>query len=656
MSLRSSPRPLPFLLEWDSAGRGALGPQAYVRYHPCLVNEGMGDAQPTRAHRMIGSPIAIAAIVASPLVLAAILLATRPWAPVLDMAMTELRVRDVGTRHTPLIGLPGRIGTFPEQGSHPGPLSFYLLAPFYRLTGARAWGLELGSVAINTAAVALLVWIGHRRAGLLGTIAFGAIAAVAVRGYGLNVLTHPWNPYFPVLLWLVVLAAAWSVLVGDHWMAVVAVVTASVAAQTHVSYLLNAIAMSVLVLAALGWRLRRPDERPTVLRPFLVTLGIGAVLWIPPFVDQLFRDPGNITMLVRHFASDPPEPAIGIGEGVRVFLRHLDAPSAFVDLVLHSNAFVHRSGLEHGTPILGALVLALWIAAAIAAHRMRNARLDALNLVISVALITGFVSTVRIFGKVWYYLTLWAWGTTLTMVLSITWTAWSLLRRRGAAEGEPVDDRAIVVLGAVTIAVCTAMSLGAAMMLDVPEPQLSDGLRAVVPSTEQALDDAIGPAVGGDGRYLVRWNDALLIGSQGYGLVNELERDGFHVGVPEPYHVPVTPQRVFDEGTYDAEIQFVSGKYIDEARARDGFVEVAHADVRSDAERARFGELRERVFTRLTEVGREDLLAKVDANLFGASLDPDLPRDIVDDMSEMLLIGEPVAVFLAPPGSGNDAG
>jgi hypothetical protein len=241
------------------------------------------------------------------------------------------------------------------------------------------------------------------------------------------------------------------------------------------------------------------------------------------------------------------------------------------------------------------------------------------------------------------------------MVLSMAWTAWSLLRRRGAAEDEPVDDRAIVVLGAVTIAVCTAMSLGAAIVLDVPEPQLSDGLRAVVPATEQALDDAVGPAVGRDGRYLVRWKDALLIGSQGYGLVNELERDGYHVGVPDPYHVPVTPQRVFDEGTYDAEIQFVSGDYIDQARAR-GFVEVAHADVRSDAERQRFAELRERVLTRLTEAGREDLLAKVDENLFGASLDPDLPRDIVDDMSEMLLIGEPVAVFLAPPGSGNDAG
>lgn len=632
--------------------RGALGPAVYVRYHPGLVDDGMADTQPRRASRVVGSPLGIAAIVASPLILAAIVLAARPWAPVLDMAMTELRVRDVGTRHTPLIGLPGRIGNFPDQGSHPGPLSFYVLAPFYRLSGARAWGLELGSVAINSIAVAILVWIGHRRAGLLGTVALGAVAAIAVRGYGLNVLTHPWNPYFPVLLWLVVLAAAWSVVLGDHWMAVAAVVAASIAAQTHVSYLLNSIAMSVLVLVVTGWRLRRREARSDVLAPFLVTFGIGAVLWIPPFLDQLFRDPGNITALVKHFASDPPEPAIGLGEGVRVFLRHLDAPSATVDLFARSNAFVHRSGLEHGRPLFGLMVLALWIVAAVGARRMRHRQLEGLNVVLAVALVTGFVSTVRIFGKVWYYLTLWAWGTTLMMVLSIAWTAWALLRGRGDAQGETVDPRSAVVVGAVTIAVCTAMSIGAAVVLDVPEPQLSDGLLAVVPDTEAAIDAAVGPAVGRDGRYIVRWNDSLLIGSQGYGLVNELERDGYHVGVQDEYRVPVTPQRVFDEGTYDAEIQFVSGKYIDQARRRDGFVEVASADVRSDAERARFAELRSRVLARLAAVGREDMIDEVDSNLFGASLDADLPRDIVDDMSEMLLLGVPIGVFLAPAGSG----
>jgi hypothetical protein len=288
---------------------------------------------------------------------------------------------------------------------------------------------------------------------------------------------------------------------------------------------------------------------------------------------------------------------------------------------------------------------------------MRHARLDALNVVISFALVTGFVSTIRIFGKVWYYLALWAWGTTLMMVLSM---AWDSVVVACAGAGRPRVNRSTTERSS-----CSARSRSACARRCRSVPRSSSTCpnhscpMACAPSClppSRAIDDAAGPAVGRDGRYLVRWKDALLIGSQGYGLVNELERDGYHVGVPEPYHVPVTPQRVFDEGTYDAELQFVSGDYIEQARQRDGFVEVAHADVRSDAERERFEQLRDHVLTRLTEVGREDLIDEVDRNLFGASLDPDLPRDIVDDMSEMLLIGEPVAVFLAPPGSGADAG
>src|SRR5687768_6170746 len=123
------------------------------------------------------------------------------------MAMTELRVRDVGSRDTPLIGLPGRIGNFPDQGSHPGPASFYLLAPFYRLSGSSAYGLELGSIVINAVVVGLIVWIGHRRNGLQGALVMAAVTAVAIRGYGMTVLTHPWNPYLPVLIWILVLVA-----------------------------------------------------------------------------------------------------------------------------------------------------------------------------------------------------------------------------------------------------------------------------------------------------------------------------------------------------------------------------------------------------------------------------------------------------------------
>ena len=131
------------------------------------------EAPPVRSARArwdrVGVVLPVAALVVGlPLLVAVVALATDHWHPVLDLAMTEFRVRDVFTSHTPLIGLPGRIGTYPNQGSHPGPLSFYLLAPTYRLLGQTSWSLEVGTVVVHLAAVVTGLWIGWRRGRLAG--------------------------------------------------------------------------------------------------------------------------------------------------------------------------------------------------------------------------------------------------------------------------------------------------------------------------------------------------------------------------------------------------------------------------------------------------------------------------------------------------------
>lgn len=580
--------------------------------------------------------------VLSPLVVAAIALATKPWVPVLDMAMTELRVRDVGGRHTPLVGLPGRIGqTIQEQGSHPGPWSFYLVAPFYRLAGARAWGMELASCVINAAVVAATVAIGARRFGPRGALAFAAIAAVAVRGYGPNVLTHPWNPYFPVLLWLLGLLAAWLVLDGWHWLAVLVVALTSVAAQTHLPYLPNAIVLDALVLAVVAWRVRR-DRAPS--RPLLVAAGVGAALWLPPFVEQVVRSPGNIGKLVRHFTTEQPEPAIGIGPAAKLVLQHLDWFSLTIDLVGRKDAFVHRAGVAgdpvHGVNVGGLLVLALWVSAAAWAWKHRHRLLLALHAVITATLVSAFVSSTRIFGKVWFYLTLWLSGTALLMLLAILATAWLVLRERDLPARWPhVRVAALAVIGAATVA-----SVVAAIGQAPPEQGQGQAVHDVLPDLRAALPR--------DARYVVFWQESVVPGSQGYAVLNELERHGYDVGVHETWRVPATSHRVFPLGAYDSEVHVVSGGWIERwpAQHPEATRLLIH-DPRDDTARARFDELDQRVAARLTELGRSDLLETVDTNLFGASLDPDLPRDVVDALSEMLLIGEPLAIFLAPPGS-----
>ena len=595
--------------------------------------------------------VSLGGLIAAPLVVAAIVLLWRPWVPVLDMAMTELRVRDVGTRHTPLVGLPGRIGDFPDQGSHPGPWSFYLVAPFHRLAGSSAWGMQLGSVVLNSIVVFAMVALGHRRFGRRGAVAVAALAAIAVRGYGLVVLTHPWNPYFPVLIWLLVLLAAWMVLMGDDWMAIVVVAGASVAAQTHVPYLVSAVAVCGLTMGVLAYRAlgARRRGQPRTVAPLVTTLAVGAAMWLPPLVDQLVRSPGNVTRLARHFLTDPDEKAIGLGAGVRVVLQHLDLVSIGWDLVARDDALVHRAGSVSGVAAGGLVVLVLWLVSAVWAVRVEHRSLVALHAVIAVALVAGTISVSRIFGKVWFYLTLWMSATTLMVLLALCWTAWLLIAGRTR---RPERDLRICMVAAVAAAVlATGASVIATIGHRMPVAEHGADVRALLPTITAALDRGEGPAPGPDARYVVFWQESVVPGAQGYALLNELERRGYDVGVHPTWRVPATAHRVRHAGEFDAEIHFVSGAWIDGWREHPDRVEIAHYDRRTTAERARFAELEAGVRRRLTEIGRPELIEVMELNIFGASLDPGLPADIVADLDEMLRLGEEVSIFLAPPGS-----
>jgi hypothetical protein len=602
-------------------------------------DEAAHSAEVTAAERAL-SWWALSAFVSAPLIVAAVVLAFRPWYPTLDMAMTEYRVRDVGGPDTPLIGLPGRIGNFPDQGSHPGPWSFWLLRPFHLLTGGRSWGMELGSAVLNSICVAAGIAMARRIGGRSLMLAVAAVMAIAIRGYGLSVLTHPWNPYFPVLIWIVVLVATWGVLCGYHRLGLVVVGAGTVAAQTHVPYLLLAIAMSSVVVATLAWRRDR-----TALVAVVAT---ALVLWSPAFLDQLRNEPGNISMLIDHFTGDTDGSPIGLSGGTEVFLRHLDAPRVLLSLFGSDAAFVDASGIVDGVALGGLLVVMAWVASVFVAFRRKHARLLALHAVLAVALAVGWFSMTRIFGKVWYYLTLWAWGTTLLIVVSIAWTVALFARDRVSEESLRLSVSAVA---GAAIVVPTVFSLVASAGLDVPEENLSSGVGGVIDEAEAAIRSGVGDSVGADGTYVVFWQDVNFIGAQGYALVNELERRGLDVGVHPTWRVPVTPQRVIPPGTADAEVHIVSGDFIDEWRARDGYTEVVEFDPLTEGERAEFEELRTDVIERLQEAGRADLVEVIDVNLFGTSLDPNLDDDIVADLDRMLELTAPVAVFIAPPGS-----
>ena len=373
-------------------------------------------------------------VLSAPMVVMAVALLGRGWNPVLDLAMTEFRVRDVGGTHSPLIGLPGRIGRFPDQGSHPGPAGFYLLAVVYRVLGSTAWGLLVGMIVLNIVAIGLLLWIAGRRGGTPLVLVAAVAVAVLQRGYGTEVLEQPWNPYLPVLFWAVVLLAVWSVLVGDSMLLVVVASAGSLCAQTHVPYLPLALGMTGVAFIGAGvqwWR--QPDQRPRVVRASVWSVAVAGVMWLPVLIDQLKNDPGNVRMLVRHFSSPPgDEPVVGLGEGVRLVLRHLDVVRV-ARLALHGDEYFVRAGYRlDGGVAVGLAVLALWAGTVVLAWRLRHRVLLALHAVVAASLVFATASISRIFGKVWYYLTLWLWGTTVLLVVATLATAVVWWRQRPA--------------------------------------------------------------------------------------------------------------------------------------------------------------------------------------------------------------------------------
>ena len=515
-------------------GRGArrarIGPRRSRPWVSRVRTLGRGAALPT------------AVACALPLVIAVIALRSQRWYPVLDYAQIEMRVHDVPTRDTPLVGLAGRLYGFGHWGSHPGPLAFWALWPGYQVLGGSAWALQAAAAALNVAAIGLACWIARRRAGPWVTVGMGVALALLAHGYGLDRLTVPWNPYVPILWWVVFLLAVWSVLCDDMRLLPVAVVAGSLCAQTHVPYTGEVAGMLGLAGAAVVWGARRSGAlRRDAVRWGALSSGLLVALWLGPVFEQVQNRPGNLA-IIRETFSHPPEAPLGFGRAaLDVWLSHLDV----WQLPRHAGRWDMATA---GSAGVGLAVLAAWgVAAIVGWHRRGEApHVWRLHVTVGAALLLGLVSVTRIHGNTWSYLVLGAWGTTALAVVVTVWTAavtcpaaWARRlggRRRGRAA-------AATVLSGVLLAAILPLTWTAAH-LDPPDPAETDDLAHLLPDTVRALTAGDAPGGGREGRYHVSWVDDVGVGEIGFGFLLELEREGFDVGTLSTHVVSLGEHRV----------------------------------------------------------------------------------------------------------------
>jgi hypothetical protein len=591
---------------------------------------------------------ALTVVLSSPLIVALVALVHQRWYPLLDLARTEMQLRDVWSSHPPLVGMGGRIGTLRHSGSHPGPLSFYVLWPFYQLFGASPWAMEVSTVVVHTGAIAVLLWIANRRGGPWLVLGLASVVAILLRGLGAALLTQPWNPYLPVLWWLVFLLAVWSVFCNDIIMLPLAALAGSFCAQAHVAYVGLTIGLGLIALGAAGVRARgeRHAARQQFTRVALATAGLTILVWIPPVVEQLGASRGNLSVLFDYFFQHPPESPVGLSQGLRVMLAHLNPIEPLTQPLMPTPSGFY---LGAGAIVPGLLFAVLWGLTVIAAWRLRLRALLRLDALIGMTIVLGTVSISRISGLLWSHLTLWAWAVNALMLLAVGWAIAGLVGRRLAKDRHRRTEAARRLALAGMVVTLTVLFATRASSVESPAPRLAAQLGAVVNPTVRALEHRVGPLNGRDGRYLVTFRDPNYLGAQGFGLMNELERHGFTVGAMSFYRSSVTPHRVLDPAHATAVLHLAVGPVdITTWRAKPGVEEVAYSDPRSPSQRAEAARLRGQVIAALEEAGLSSRVTEVDENQIGILVDLRVPLQIRLKLSRLDDLGLPIAIFIAP--------
>jgi hypothetical protein len=478
--------------------------------------------------------------------------------------------------------------------------------------------------------------------------------AVLMHGYGVFLLTLPWNPYLPVLWWVTFLLAAWSVLADDLAMLPVAAFAGAMCAQTHISYagLVGGVSIFVLTVLAVG-SIRRPrSERWHHLWFWLAAaVAVSAVVWAPPLIDELLHSPGNATTIFNYF-QHPPKAAIGVGRGLEVVLQQMNPVKLFQGTLVHDVAPKAVSG----SWVPGALLVLVWAASVVLARRMRHALLLQLDAVVGVAFVLGVVSAGRIFGEVFSYLALWAWGIAALMLFAAAWAVAAFVARRSTSPAGRMRDLAVVGTSVLAV-VLTALLISSSTSIDVQLPAASDSLRVLVPKTAHAMSEY--EARGYHGPFLVTWKPSDSdIGAVGYGLVNELERRGFKVRADsaDGKYVPDSgPRHVIDPSKAPIEVHLATDTPNVAHWSADPHVrEVAYYDPRFDLQHLGLSGYGQRLVKALQRAGF-DKVGRIDyGTLALVYITPGLPKQLRQRIEKLLELGPDRAVFIGPTGAGPD--
>lgn len=570
----------------------------------------------------------------APFVLAVARAAVSGWTPSGDQAMEILRMHDVGTSRTPLLGPYSRFGW-----DHPGPLLFWIGAPVLRLAGPVGVMVLVG--AINIAATVTAVAAARRLAGDVFALLVTAAVAVMVQSHGAVKLVDPWNPWVTILpLLCYLLCVPTAVVHRSRWALVAAVVTGSFVAQSHLGNVPVVVAAALVGTA--WWRWDRATDRPTAspTHPtgrsnwwLLILLG---ALWSGPVVDMVVNVPGNVGALAE-FALGSDQAPSPLSESLGAAAREV----GFVPAWLGADEGVWP---VEPAPKWTLLVLPAALASGLVIRRRTDPSLSihAVALVGYALAICGAAvfAVTRTTGGLIPYVLRWTWPVamvaTLVALLPVVHAAASLRPGRRAA--------AIGSVAIATFAVSVLGTTGAIRhSIDVPIEPSPQTDRSVGPLSK-AIRDVLPK-----GDFGLEWVDVRSFSATSIGAGVDLTRHGYGIDFPFDHASRVGGFRATRRT--DVPLLIIVGKTpAKDFVPADGAELIVEWDHLSPADRERADGLDARIRTTAhvadsTLVGVDNRKARDD--LVAAGADP----DAVEALYELEGDREGYEVWLAPPGT-----
>jgi hypothetical protein len=503
---------------------------------------------PARHRWQVVAAVAVVALAASPIVIAALSLIGDTWYPAGDWASMLYRISQVGTRETPLVG------TYTVKGwAHPGPLLFWLAAPLYHLTGGDSRSMEWTAAVVNVVAVVALGGVAWRRGRWPLLVGVMLLVALLVHGFGPERVVDLWNPYLPLIPFLLTVFLVWDAALGRRRALVEAVFPACLVAQCHLAFVVLVGLLAVWLLAWIRWWPRliappsastraaaatadgggdvadRPPASPGATHRLVevetsIVAGspttelpgppwsrwysvaktialIAVVLWLAPLFDLLFdlHNPLNILDKMGVSKTVGPIDAVGlVGRYVRPDGPWIGGPEPVAFLS------VQGSGPLPLLAVLGVLAGCLVLA-------RRRGLTDVVALAtLSLFLVIGSVlAASEIVLPAYPYLTQWLKITGGLVWFTVGWTGWRLLEP--AVRTVPVRRYAAAALACAAIASSAGWTWHRASTMQPPVPRegamlqrLRVGLDGQLPHGERLRVEIKGDAFG-QFRGVVYW-------------------------------------------------------------------------------------------------------------------------------------------------------